>query len=208
VDTTAGPSCGTVTWQVSGQLSNGTFDVTASDPSPTQDQCGNQATGTNNEQITLSGSCSQGSSSWSSSFASGTSSWAGQVPTSLRVVSSRALSTEENAARGCEPGFVGFYIRINYQLLDQTSRSIKVAGLVPQEQILAWTVNTGGMKFGPKDPLPYFADITKGMTTDANGQFSDHPFGPCSTGPDSETSSDIQNIRIVNPKNKGVPRTC
>ena len=200
-----GPSCGTITYQtVNGQLNNGVFSLIASNPSALTDSCGYSIAPTEQQQVALSGgSCSQGSASWSSEFGAGTSTWAGQIPGSLRVVSSRALTPAENQLHGCMSSWVGYYIMITYQVLDQSGTPIKAAGLVPQEQILNYVFKIAGQKFGPKDLQTQFADITPGMTTDANGIFVDGPFGECGSGTLPVSASETQNIKIVNPKNRG-----
>jgi hypothetical protein len=160
VITSSGPSCGNVTWQASGSLSGTTFNVTASSPSPTTDQCGIQATGTNQQQITLSrSSCTQGSSKWTSNFGSGTATWNGQVPQSLKVVSARILTDAEMTYAGCGPIDTGLYFQIVYQIFDGpngTGNPVKIRGLIPQEQLLQQTLKVPSLflSMGPEDEQP------------------------------------------------------
>ncbi len=206
-------SCGTnLSWTASGQSTGlGAYSLQISNPSPTQDGCGNIATPSETESLNLSGSnCSQGSANWVSTFGAGTSSWTGQVPTSLKVVSSRVLSDTEMTASGCLPTFAGLYFQIIYQVLDNSSppKPVKVKGLVPQEQLLHHTLKVGSYAIvNNQDEQPQWGDITPGMQTDSNGQFSDHPFGQCGGSPSGPSpgfnATYTQNIRVVNPKNQG-----
>src|SRR6185312_2998308 len=82
-----GPSCGTVIYStVTGQQSNGVFSLIASNPNTSYDSCGYPITPIEQQNVTLAGSCTDGSANWASSFGTGQSSWKGQVPTSLSVV--------------------------------------------------------------------------------------------------------------------------
>ena len=82
---------------------------------------------------------------------------------------------------------------------------MNIAGLVPQEQLLQHTLKFPAifLNMGPEDEQPEWGDITKGMTTDPNGIFSDHPFGQCGSSNYAFTATYLQNIRVVNAKNQG-----
>src|SRR5581483_9983865 len=98
---------------------------------------------------------------------------------SLRVQSVHVYTYAEEVAVGYPPGCAGIVIGITYQLMDQSNppRPIKIAGLVPQEQVINGRVD--GIYMG--DALRQFVDMypSHNVTTDANGTFTDAPFGEC-----------------------------
>ena len=206
VTSSNGPSCGNVTWQVTGQLqeaNTGQFYVTATNPSPSVDGCGIPASTQISETLTInpSTSCSSGDADVSSQGNYFQTPWSSkQRPTSLSVVNVHVYTYAEEVAAGYPPSCAGIVIGVTYQLLDQNKVALQVAGLVPQEQVLNATVNRIPMGNAESD----YVDIVKGMTTNAKGQFTDAPFGACNAPtPSTQAMSDVQNIRIVNPKKAG-----
>jgi hypothetical protein len=132
---------------VTGQLDNGVFSLTASNPSALTDSCGYSITPVAQQQVTLSETCTAGSAQWSSEFGTGTSSWKGQVPTSLKVVPNgvHTYSNAELVAAGYDSNCNGIVIGVTYQVLNQTGN-------------------------------PYQGRRTREKNTSAAGTFSDSPF--------------------------------
>lgn len=107
-----------------------------------------------------------------------------QVPTSLKVLSSKGLPPY-GYGLGCDPGEYGFLIDTVYQVLDQHGTALMSSNMEPQEQDLNYVFN--GVNHG--NPNPNWVDIMGGTSkitagrkyTDNQGTFEDAPFGVCST---------------------------
>jgi len=117
-----------------------------------------------------------------------------QVPTSLSVISAKAIPPPTTTtAPGCPAGSYGLMADIVYQVLDQNNppKPIKSTSMRPQEEDLNYVFN--GVNQG--NPVPNWQDvmggsspITAGRTyTDANGTFEDAPFGICASAPFTAT---------------------
>jgi hypothetical protein len=125
-----------------------------------------------------------------------------QVPTSLSVLSKKALPQTSKYGFGCFPGQYGFQIDIVYQVLDQKGTPIKSASMEPQEQDLNYVFD--GQNEG--NPLPTWGDIMGGSSgitagrknTDSNGTFEDAPFGVCASAPFTATYTQPISVLLNN----------
>lgn len=110
-----------------------------------------------------------------------------QIPTYFGPLS--AVSSSEV----CDLGTSGYYVNLNYQVLDESKRPIKQSGMTPQEH-----VNING-----QDTFPGFKEFATPSTTDSLGAFHDVPVGTC-FGPPMPSGNPcvdvVQTFQIVNGK--------
>jgi hypothetical protein len=176
-----GPSCGTITWSVTGQAdtqTTGVFYLTASNPQPATDACGNLANTPINETVTIyeSAGCIDGSAQVSSPGGSFSTSWVDpippptQVPTKLSESSSPSFSQPPTTFSGTPNALScdrqtflaggakvwGYQRCVTFTLLDQVGKAISnVSNLVAYESV-TWVK---GIQFanltanGPAIPL-------------------------------------------------------
>lgn len=96
---TAGANCGTITWQVSGEIVNstaGTYSLAATNPSAAEDACGNESASEQLESLALAAgnqtASSIDTSVFSSGNVSGASSWSkGTSPVPVRISGSPGI---------------------------------------------------------------------------------------------------------------------
>lgn len=76
-----------------------------------------------------------------------------QVPTSLKVLKTTILQTGNSGNHGCNSGYYGIELDVNYQVLDQNSppQPIQSSAMTPQEYIVWYdrTDNGGFKNIGP-----------------------------------------------------------
>ena len=95
-----------------------------------------------------------------------------RVPASIRAVSSEVIQCPEDAP-------YGFQLSITYQVYADDGQPLQQAGLVPLESI---SMNGTNVTDGY---------VQLGAPTNAQGQFTDGPYGTCSSSPFTDSGSQI-----------------
>lgn len=109
-----------------------------------------------------------------------------QVPTSLKVLSATYMPAGTANTSGCKPGFYGFQVDIEYQVLDQWTHPIANANMTPQEKLSG---STGYTNIGPTR-VPGTS-----LNTAADGTYYDAPVGVCGIAP--FTATETQSVQIL-----------